>query len=248
MRAKTLLQPRVWIVFCDVGYFLADQLNDAEKTPSYAYDDAAGVTAFIGRSLSSTAACGRSMREVEGPGIPYDPAGALLLVSNWPNRDPIAERGGLNLYAFVENQTAIKWDKLGNQGCRPCQRSSSAVPYVETEATPWMNHFVNALGDPLTSIKFTCYVAGTRTCPRKCLRSESCKLKLSSARIAVGGYGNLMADMVFSTAGGSAVLAKLVDAATGGGTSTTSGEVGNVAGVEVVTEEVDRFITACSNL
>lgn len=81
-----------------MGYFLADQLNDAVKTSSYAYDDAAGVTAFIGRSLSSTAACGRFMREVEGPGIPYDPAGALLLVSNWPSRDPIGEAGSISWF------------------------------------------------------------------------------------------------------------------------------------------------------
>jgi hypothetical protein len=96
-----------------VGYFLADQLNDAEKMPSYAYDEAAGVTAFIGRSLSSTVACGRSMRLVEGPGIPYDPAGALLLVSNWPNRDPITEQGGVNLYAMVWNDTVNLSDYLG---------------------------------------------------------------------------------------------------------------------------------------
>jgi hypothetical protein len=52
------------------------------------------------------------MREVEGPGIPYDPAGALLLVSNWPNRDSIAEQGGLNLYAMVGNDPVNKWDYL----------------------------------------------------------------------------------------------------------------------------------------
>jgi hypothetical protein len=107
-----------------VGYFLADQLNDAEKTPSYAYDDAAGVTASIGRSLSSTAACGRSMSEVEGPGIPYDPAGALLLVSNWPNRDPIAEDGGYNLYGFAFNDLVNLIDLLGEAPQRGGDRES----------------------------------------------------------------------------------------------------------------------------
>jgi hypothetical protein len=109
-----------------VGYFLADQLNDAEKTPLYAYDDAAGVTAFIGRSLSSTAACGRSMSEVKGPGIPYDPAGALLLVSNWPSRDPIEELGGLNLYGMVGNNPINRWDYLGLD-------KTKSVPWLQLE-------------------------------------------------------------------------------------------------------------------
>jgi hypothetical protein len=53
------------------------------------------------------------MRKVEGPGIPYDPAGALLLVSNWPNRDPIEEAGGFNLYGMVGNNSVDRWDYLG---------------------------------------------------------------------------------------------------------------------------------------
>ena len=35
-------------------------------------------------------------------GIPY-----------WPSRDPIQERGGLNLYGFVRNDGVNKWDLLG---------------------------------------------------------------------------------------------------------------------------------------
>jgi hypothetical protein len=97
-----------------VGYFLADQLNDAEKAPSYAYDDAAAVTVFNGRSYLCSAACARSIREVEGPGIRYDPAGASFIVSRWPSRDPISEKGGLNLYVFIFNQPLILWDVLGN--------------------------------------------------------------------------------------------------------------------------------------
>jgi RHS repeat-associated protein len=96
-----------------MGYFLADQLNDAEKAPSYAYDDAAAATAFNGRSLLSSAACDRSMGEIEGRAIRYDPAGASFIVFCWPNRDPIEEEGGLNLYAFVANTPLNWWDYLG---------------------------------------------------------------------------------------------------------------------------------------
>ncbi len=34
--------------------------------------------------------------------------------ARWINRDPIGERGGINLYAMVGNDAVNKWDKLGN--------------------------------------------------------------------------------------------------------------------------------------
>jgi len=38
----------------------------------------------------------------------YDP-----VTGRWPSRDPIEERGGVNLYGFVGNDVANKWDLLG---------------------------------------------------------------------------------------------------------------------------------------
>ena len=38
----------------------------------------------------------------------YDP-----VAGRWPNRDPIGEQGGLNAYAFVENDGINAWDYLG---------------------------------------------------------------------------------------------------------------------------------------
>ena len=38
----------------------------------------------------------------------YDP-----LTGRWPSRDPIAERGGVNLYGFVGNDGIDKSDFLG---------------------------------------------------------------------------------------------------------------------------------------
>ena len=40
----------------------------------------------------------------------YDP-----LTGRWPSRDPIAERGGLNLYGFVGNDGIDSWDYLGRE-------------------------------------------------------------------------------------------------------------------------------------
>jgi uncharacterized protein RhaS with RHS repeats len=34
-------------------------------------------------------------------------------LGNWPNRDPIGERGGLNLYGFTHNNPISKIDRLG---------------------------------------------------------------------------------------------------------------------------------------
>jgi hypothetical protein len=38
----------------------------------------------------------------------YDP-----VTGRWPSRDPIQERGGINLYGFVGNAAVNRWDKLG---------------------------------------------------------------------------------------------------------------------------------------
>ena len=38
----------------------------------------------------------------------YDP-----VTGRWPNRDPIGERGGLNLLAMVRNEPIVRWDFLG---------------------------------------------------------------------------------------------------------------------------------------
>jgi hypothetical protein len=38
----------------------------------------------------------------------YDPE-----TGRWPNRDPIGEQGGYNLYGFVGNRTPKRWDYLG---------------------------------------------------------------------------------------------------------------------------------------
>jgi len=39
----------------------------------------------------------------------YDP-----VTGRWPSRDPIGERGGVNLYGMVRNDAVGRWDYLGN--------------------------------------------------------------------------------------------------------------------------------------
>ncbi|MEQ1748994.1 MAG: RHS repeat-associated core domain-containing protein [Prosthecobacter sp.] len=39
-------------------------------------------------------------------------------LGRWLNRDPIRERGGINLYCFVENEPINTWDKLGLESCK----------------------------------------------------------------------------------------------------------------------------------
>jgi RHS repeat-associated protein len=45
----------------------------------------------------------------------YDP-----VTGRWPSRDPIEERGGVNLYGFVGNDEVRKWDILGLNEYRCC--------------------------------------------------------------------------------------------------------------------------------
>jgi hypothetical protein len=46
----------------------------------------------------------------------YDPK-----TGRWPSRDPIGERGGVNLYGFVGNDGVNRWDILGlKNACSNC--------------------------------------------------------------------------------------------------------------------------------
>lgn len=47
----------------------------------------------------------------------------------WPNRDPIEERGGLNLYGFVGNDGVNRWDLLGLWWC--CDKCTEGDRQIE---------------------------------------------------------------------------------------------------------------------
>jgi RHS repeat-associated protein len=56
-----------------------------------------------------------------------------LVSGRWPSRDPIEEKGGLNLYGFVENNGANRWDKLGLVAIVPSSNCSTVGESVDSE-------------------------------------------------------------------------------------------------------------------
>ena len=56
-------------------------------------------------------------------------------IGRWINRDPIAERGGLNVYGFVENRSDMYYDLLGLL-CIPCTTKRENKTYTES-SVPW---------------------------------------------------------------------------------------------------------------
>ena len=60
----------------------------------------------------------------------YDPN-----TGRWPSRDPIGERGGVNLYGFVENNGVNRWDYLGMTACtESCDRTKRNGYIIATAA------------------------------------------------------------------------------------------------------------------
>lgn len=63
---------------------------------------------FANKTLDQTDDTGQSMGVTGYGDRYYDP-----LAGRWPSRDPIEERGGVNLYEFVGNDEILKVDVLG---------------------------------------------------------------------------------------------------------------------------------------
>ncbi|MBK1881692.1 RHS repeat-associated core domain-containing protein [Luteolibacter pohnpeiensis] len=68
----------------------------------------------------------------------YDP-----ITGRWPSRDPIEERGGMNLYGFIGNDSVDRWDFLGldfwdwvnrREGWIPGSGTRRSVEEAEREA------------------------------------------------------------------------------------------------------------------
>ncbi len=87
----------------------------------------------------------------------YDP-----LTGRWPSRDPIGERGGINLYGFVRNSGVNRFDRLGLVGSITIPGSSQgwgsgpSTPYKPPTSSDGLSypegadHYYNGSGAPLT--------------------------------------------------------------------------------------------------
>jgi RHS repeat-associated protein len=112
------------------------------KAPSHSsapcYDGNGNITAYIDLTSAQVTAryeydaFGRTILKDESPTQPQafgfstkyqDQETGLLYygyrfyspdLGRWINRDPIGERGGINLYGMVRNNAISRWDKLGN--------------------------------------------------------------------------------------------------------------------------------------
>ncbi len=70
----------------------------------------------------------------------YDP-----VTGRWPSRDPIGERGGVNLYGFVGNNGVNKWDILGLSDEECCTITLFADPPSDEDAVE--NNILNVAFD-----------------------------------------------------------------------------------------------------
>lgn len=76
--------------------------------------------------------------------------------SNWPNRDPIQEQCGLNLYAMVQNNPLDYWDYLGMSNCGKSWWDDAKM-YAEAlgegllDGVQILADIVNPFGDPFAN-------------------------------------------------------------------------------------------------
>ena len=81
---------------------------------------------------------------------PYDPN-----LGRWIQRDPIGERGGLNLYGYVQNNPIVKTDPLGLDNIYDMGSGNHAPPAMTISFDPChhgsiaIEYHGGGLGDPL---------------------------------------------------------------------------------------------------
>jgi hypothetical protein len=61
----------------------------------------------------------------------YDP-----VTGRWPSRDPIGERGGINLYGFVGNNPIFNFDGLGLKGIFTINEGAETIPSGNARINP----------------------------------------------------------------------------------------------------------------
>ena len=77
----------------------------------------------------------------------YDP-----VTGRWPSRDPIGERGGINLYGFVGNNGIDRWDYLGMANVRYGTARINDVLLAEWDEKTYRFIFSEDLSDSKTCV------------------------------------------------------------------------------------------------
>jgi RHS repeat-associated protein len=102
----------------------------AQETARYSYD-------AFGKTLTATGPAAQTNRyqfstkpvEEESGLVYYGYRWYDPVTGRWPSRDPIEERGGVNLYGMVGNGATIKLDRLGLQsGSERCAECAAQTP------------------------------------------------------------------------------------------------------------------------
>ena len=99
-----------------MGYHLQDRYRQRPETAprTRVWRSEAPIGVFVRTSAPQPVEAHRPTRPAAAK-----PASGIPL---WLSRDPIEERGGLNLYGFVGNDGVNRWDWLGMQGVRTTDR------------------------------------------------------------------------------------------------------------------------------
>jgi uncharacterized protein RhaS with RHS repeats len=117
----------------------------------------------------------------------YDPS-----LGRWLSRDPIEERGGMNLYAFVRNSPITSFDVLGleeqkdSSGCCTCEPGTLFATIILAERvndgnkTGYVYKVIDESDDFLTKIERT-FPAGDKAIKKFCKRLRDTIEKVGKA-------------------------------------------------------------------
>ena len=107
----------------------------------------------------------------------YDP-----LTGRWPSRDPIEERGGVNLYGFIYNSALNNWDYLGKKGVPGDIMAALAIvlKYAQRYAD---NHY--------RECKYECGSAGGARCTNCCLTTGAAAIGIAAGGASIATFGCL---------------------------------------------------------
>ena len=107
----------------------------------------------------------------------------------WPNRDPIGEEGGVNLYGFVKNNMIRSVDSVGTDGYTP------PIPIERMPGPGWgAGQILTTLSASLSAIQ-AALALGIEHCPPCNPKCSSCCTAFTYAAIAADALAAGVADL-----------------------------------------------------